>query len=81
MLLDAVLLYNTVSSLSQREQSIKLKQEGFEVSQSVHSCLCLKQYIINCLHSSMLVPASLCLLFPELICSLLMELVFHLLNI
>lgn len=31
MLLDAVLLYNTVSSLSQREQSIKLKQEGFEV--------------------------------------------------
>lgn len=32
MLLDAVLLYNTVSSLSQKEQSIKLKQEGFEVS-------------------------------------------------
>ncbi|KAL1562942.1 hypothetical protein AAHA92_05459 [Salvia divinorum] len=31
MLLDAVLLYNTVSSLSQKEQSIKLKQEGFEV--------------------------------------------------
>ncbi|KAH6795622.1 hypothetical protein C2S51_036608 [Perilla frutescens var. frutescens] len=31
MLLDAVLLYNTVSSLSRREQSIKLNQEGFEV--------------------------------------------------
>ncbi|XP_042066585.1 uncharacterized protein LOC121809840 isoform X1 [Salvia splendens] len=31
MLLDAVLLYNTVSSLSLKEQSIKLKQEGFEV--------------------------------------------------
>ncbi|KAG6420805.1 hypothetical protein SASPL_117344 [Salvia splendens] len=31
MLLDAVLLYNTVSSLSLKEQSIKLKQEGFEL--------------------------------------------------
>ncbi|XP_057795361.1 uncharacterized protein LOC131011607 isoform X2 [Salvia miltiorrhiza] len=31
MLFDAVVLYNTVSSLSQKEQSIKLNQEGFEV--------------------------------------------------
>ncbi|KAK4420749.1 hypothetical protein Salat_2025400 [Sesamum alatum] len=31
MLLDSVLLYNTVSSLSQREQTVKLNQEGFEV--------------------------------------------------
>ncbi|XP_047965078.1 uncharacterized protein LOC125209521 [Salvia hispanica] len=31
MLLDAVLLYNTISSLSLKEQSIKLKQGGFEV--------------------------------------------------
>ncbi|CAA0813951.1 Unknown protein [Striga hermonthica] len=31
MLLDAVLLYNTVSSISQSEQSVKLNQEGFEV--------------------------------------------------
>ncbi|KAL8506179.1 hypothetical protein ACS0TY_017153 [Phlomoides rotata] len=31
MLLDAVLLYNTVSSLSQTEQTVKLNQEGFEV--------------------------------------------------
>ncbi|KAK6154414.1 hypothetical protein DH2020_008662 [Rehmannia glutinosa] len=30
-LLDAVLLYNTVSSLCQREQTVKLNQEGFEV--------------------------------------------------
>ncbi|KAK6132894.1 hypothetical protein DH2020_033374 [Rehmannia glutinosa] len=30
-LLDAVLVYNTVSSLSQREQTVKLNQEGFEV--------------------------------------------------
>ncbi|XP_020554488.1 uncharacterized protein LOC105176769 [Sesamum indicum] len=31
MLLDSVLLYNTVSSLSQTEQTVKLNQEGFEV--------------------------------------------------
>ncbi|KAL3639947.1 hypothetical protein CASFOL_014915 [Castilleja foliolosa] len=31
MLVDAVLLYNTVSSVSQKEQAVKLKQEGFEV--------------------------------------------------
>ncbi|KAL7143193.1 hypothetical protein ABFS83_08G175100 [Erythranthe nasuta] len=31
ILLDAVLLYNTVSSLSQKEQTVKLNQEGFEV--------------------------------------------------
>ncbi|KAI3466227.1 hypothetical protein Pfo_022890 [Paulownia fortunei] len=31
ILLDAVLLYNTVYSLSQREQTVKLNQEGFEV--------------------------------------------------
>ncbi|GER56588.1 ribonuclease HII [Striga asiatica] len=31
MLLDAVLLYNTVSSISHSEQSVKLNQEGVEV--------------------------------------------------
>ncbi|KAL0320780.1 UNVERIFIED_CONTAM: hypothetical protein Sradi_5339500 [Sesamum radiatum] len=31
MLLDSVLLYNTVSSLSRTEQTVKLNQEGFEV--------------------------------------------------
>ncbi|GFP90004.1 hypothetical protein PHJA_001144200 [Phtheirospermum japonicum] len=31
MLVDAVLLYNTVSSVSQKEQMVKLNQEGFEV--------------------------------------------------
>ncbi|GFP95144.1 hypothetical protein PHJA_001658800 [Phtheirospermum japonicum] len=31
MLVDAVLLYNTVSSVSQKEQTVKLNQEGFEV--------------------------------------------------
>ncbi|KAK6132930.1 hypothetical protein DH2020_033314 [Rehmannia glutinosa] len=33
-LLDAVLLYNTVSSLCQREQTVKLNQEGFEECKS-----------------------------------------------
>ncbi|KAK4383410.1 hypothetical protein Sango_2779000 [Sesamum angolense] len=31
MLLDSVLLYNTISSLSRTEQAVKLNQEGFEV--------------------------------------------------
>ncbi|KAL7103481.1 hypothetical protein ACP275_08G182200 [Erythranthe tilingii] len=31
ILFDAVLLYNTVSSLSQKEQTVKLNQEGFKV--------------------------------------------------
>ncbi|KAL6579922.1 hypothetical protein OROMI_007946 [Orobanche minor] len=31
MLPDVVLLYNTVSSISRREQTVKLNQEGFEV--------------------------------------------------
>ncbi|PIN24193.1 hypothetical protein CDL12_03079 [Handroanthus impetiginosus] len=31
ILLDAVVVYNTVSSLSQREQTVRLNQDGFEV--------------------------------------------------
>ncbi|KAL6579036.1 hypothetical protein OROMI_009252 [Orobanche minor] len=31
MLPDVVLLYNTVSSISRREQTVKLNQEGFEL--------------------------------------------------
>ncbi|EPS68462.1 hypothetical protein M569_06307, partial [Genlisea aurea] len=36
MLLDVVLVYNTVSALSQREQTIKLNQDGLQVFRDVY---------------------------------------------
>lgn len=44
MLLDVVLLYNTVVSLSHREQTVKLNQEGFEVSTTSK---CISAYLFR----------------------------------
>lgn len=37
ILLDVVSVFNTVSTLSQKAQSVKISQEGFEVGLATHT--------------------------------------------
>ncbi|KAL6544448.1 hypothetical protein OROMI_023310 [Orobanche minor] len=49
MLLDAVLLYNTVSSISRREQTVKLNQEGFEVFREYYPAKEEDSIVLECI--------------------------------
>ncbi|KAL6543185.1 hypothetical protein OROHE_010705 [Orobanche hederae] len=49
MLIDAVLLYNTVSSISRREQTVKLNQEGFEVFREYYPAKEEDSIVLECI--------------------------------
>ncbi|KAL6539333.1 hypothetical protein OROHE_011104 [Orobanche hederae] len=49
MLLDAVLLYNAVSSISRREQTVKLNQEGFEVFREYYPAKEEDSIVLECI--------------------------------
>ncbi|KAL6580492.1 hypothetical protein OROMI_008516 [Orobanche minor] len=49
MLPDVVLLYNTVSSISRREQTVKLNQEGFEVFREYYPAKEEDSIVLECI--------------------------------
>lgn len=47
ILLDVVSVFNTVSSFSQKKHSVKINQEGIEVSLTLKICIYIESCLLN----------------------------------